>query len=161
VEPDAVATAYGAPAATSVVFGGHTGRNALYLAFDPTWKASGDVEAAFLLLDPSPGTAPDRGDVQLEVWTVGEPWTAERVAAGTRPSLEPPRASGILRPYPPGVVRIDVTDVARALARKERDDGIAVVAAGTGGEGVAVSAGTAGGAPRLELYLGRPSSHAW
>jgi len=138
------------------LFASRRGRTVLYLAFDPGWKSAGDVDLAFLLLEPAPGTNPVLSDVGLEVWTIGEPWNPRRIAAGDRPSLSPPVNPGLLRGTPPAVARIDVTPIVRALARREHDDGIAIVAGGGSSGGVAVLTGASGGAPRLELYV-RPS----
>jgi hypothetical protein len=127
-------------------------RSMLLLGFDPAWKTEGRVRAAFLLLEPSPGTEPD-DDVRLAVWTLESPFTQEGIARGGRPNLTSPHAEGVARSAPRGPVRIDVTDVVRALA-SQNDDGIAVIADGTRGRGITLLTGAGNGpGPRLDLYV--------
>ena len=124
---------------------------ALYLRFDDAWKRDRAVVRAFLLLEPAAYAEPNGEDLPLHVWTIQGPWTAQRIASGARPNLGSPHARGLLRTSPPGVARIDVTEVVRVLAERSEDYGVAVI---TGEDRSAlVRTGSSGGAPRLELYV--------
>lgn len=160
LEPSAVGVASGTgPSAATL--GGATS-SALYLRFDPSWKSEGAVSAAFLLLETMDGTSPSPRDVPLEVWLVGSPWSAERTRRGSRPALRGPRSTGYARTSPRAIVRIDVTRLARELARRRDDEGLAVTAPASDGPGVVLSTGTAGPPPRFELYLAEDrSGGAW
>ncbi len=152
------------PAPTVTLGSERARRSVLYLRFDDSWKSRSEISAAFLLLTPSAGVEPNPEDVPLEVWTVSTAWSPEAVARGALPGLKRPRAYGLARPSPRALVRVDVTDVARSLARTPDDDGVAVAARSAHGPGVTLLTGTAfGGAPRLEVYLEqpRPLRTAW
>ncbi len=146
----------GGERAATVLLGGRRS-SVLYLEFDSNWKPRGHVAAAFLLLEPSPDTMPASDDVALSVWTLGAPWSPERIAAGVRPPLLAPEARGFARAGPAMLARVDVTEIVRSLARRESDSGIAVTAR-AGGDEVALLTGLGGGAPpRLDVYLSDPN----
>jgi hypothetical protein len=132
----------------------------LYLRFAPSWKDGREVAGAFLLMSPDAGAPVNRAEVRIDVWTVGGPWSPARVAEGTRPSVGLPRAEGLAIPSPPGLVRIDVTRLARALAPRATDYGLAILAPSGRGPGLTVLTGASGSPPRLEVYLRRPRSRA-
>ena len=139
----------------AVAFGNRSGA-ALYLRFDTSWRTEGSVARAFLLLEPSPSTERAPDDLPLDVWTIQSPWTPMRIADGNRPNLGLPRARGLIRSSPPATARIDVTGLALAMGEGRIHEGIAVLGAASGDAEISVQIGSAGGAPRLELYL-RPS----
>jgi hypothetical protein len=149
----------------AVVLGSERKPNSeLLLRFGDDWKRSADVAAAFLLLAPSEDAPPNPADVPLQIWAVDGPWTPDAPIRESEVGLVLPRASGLARSGPASTIRIDVTELARAFARRKHDDGLAVLATSARGAGVAVSTGASGGAaPRLEIYLrsGGSVAGAW
>lgn len=150
LEPKAVAGTSGTETtAGNVDLGGEYA--ALYLRFDDGWKRDGALVRAFLLLEPSGEPDPGAEDREVTVWAVQGSWTPPRIAMGARPNLGAPHARGLLRTTPPSVARIDVTKLMLALAEKSEDHGLAVL--GEPGRAAPVRTGSAGGAPRLEIYV--------
>lgn len=140
----------------AVTFGsGADGAATLYLGFPPVWRGKKRVEAAFLVLEPMPGTAPTTEDVEVEVWRVGARWRPEEVSWLAQPERMLPKSSGIARSAPPIPLRIDVTELARYFADHEHSDfGIAVASGSGSGAGASFATGASGGrGPRLEVYL--------
>jgi hypothetical protein len=166
LEPSGVAVggSRGGAAPPSATLGGKGAPSeTLYLRFAPTWRSPAEIVGAFLVMASAPEAPPSKAETRLQVWAIGGPWSPERIAEGVRPSLELPRAEGVAIPSPPGLVRIDVTRLARALAARPGDHGIAVLAPEARGPGLTVLTGTTGNPPRLELYLrrARPRAGAW
>jgi hypothetical protein len=131
------------------------GTTTLYLRFDAVWHRARDIESAFLLLEPMPGTPPDGSDVPVEVWRVRERWSPAGLTRVVQPALGPPSAAGVARASPPQTLRIDVTAIIRHLAEHPTSDqGLALRASGGAGHGASFGTGAAGfGPPRLEVYL--------
>jgi hypothetical protein len=129
------------------------GPRALYLRFPPSFRGS-KVRAAFLLLDPRPGT-PAGPDVPLEVWRADGEWRPEQVTSRAQPGFALPVATAIGRSAPPSLVRVDVTEIVQFLAaHPELDHGLVVRATARGTLGIAFATGVAGGnAPRLDVYV--------
>jgi hypothetical protein len=146
------------PSGPAVTLGNALDRDAfVYARFGGGYKGRrSEIAAAFLLLTPSSGVEPTE-DVPLEVWTLGRAWSPESVSRGLRPPLAQPMARGLARSSPSSIVRVDVTNVVRALARAPSDDGMAIVADGAHGPGVTLMTAAAG-SPELEVYLGRTRS---
>jgi hypothetical protein len=139
----------------TVTFGGSAeGASALYLRFPPVWQRAKRIEAAFIVLDPMPGTLPSNDDVTVEAWRVRERWDASELTWLTQPSLVPPSSSGIARSSPPLPLRIDVTDIVSYLrAHGKSDFGIALKSGSGDHGGASFATGANGGrAPRLEVY---------
>lgn len=158
----AAASDGGMSSAPAVTLGSALDRDSfIYARFGAGYKRRSDITAAFLMLTLSTGVEPTE-DVPLEIWTLGRTWSAESISRGVRPPRSQPMARGFARSSPRSVVRIDVTNVVRALARTPGDDGIAIVADGAHGPGVTLMT-AAEGAPRLEVYLARTRSSegAW
>lgn len=140
---------------SSVAFGSERdGTTALYLRFPAVWHEARRIEAAFLVLDPMPGTLPARGDVEVEAWRVREPWLDDELSYLTQPELGPPHSSGIARSAPRSVLRIDVTQIVSYLRdHPESNHGIALKCRDSAGGGASYATGASGGrAPRLEVY---------
>jgi len=112
------------------------------------------IESAFLLLDPMPDTPVSARDVRVDAWRVEGPWSEQTLTWLRQPPLSRPHSRGIARSGPPAVLRIDVTELARAARTgTRRYFGIALRSSDTGAVGARFSTGIAGGhAPRLELY---------
>ncbi len=139
----------------AVVFGSRAeGAVGLYLDFEPAWQSVRHIDSAFLLLDPMPDTPVSVRDVRVDAWRVEGPWNAQTLTWLRQPPLGRPHSRGIARSGPPAVLRIDVTELARAMrAGTRRYYGIALRSRDTGAVGASFSTGIAGGqAPRLELY---------
>ncbi len=162
VEPErmAVVSAKSEPRAgeipPAVAFGSRAdGAIALYLAFPPVWRRAKHVEAAFLVLEPMPGTVPASDDVEVEAWRVQKSWEPDKLRYLAKPPLAPPMSAGIARSAPPSVLRIDVTDLVRYLKKHAANDhGLALVSGSDRGAGASFATGMAGGrAPRLEVYV--------
>jgi hypothetical protein len=137
----------------SVVLGSKTSDGTLYLQFAPLWRGR-RLRAAFLTLDPMPGTLAG-DDVPLEVFRLRGSWNSAPLVRGAESPLSLPRTRGIGR-WSPGVpVRIDVTAIVHYYRQNPRETpGFAVRAAHQVPPGLALATGFAGGAPpRLELYL--------
>lgn len=136
------------------------GERALYLRFgaSPSFR---DVVAAFLLLEPASGTAPN-DDVVVDVFCVDAPWSPDRIAAGAEPKLSRERARGLVRTSPRSVARIDLTALARRFETGHCTDGLAVVARGAERDRPLLSGDAGDGTPRLEVYARpRPTARAW
>jgi hypothetical protein len=139
----------------AVTFGGSAeGAAALYLVFPPVWRKAKHIEAAFVVLDPMPGTLPSNEDVTVEAWRVRERWDPSELSWIKQPGLTPPSSSGIARSSPPSPLRIDVTAIVSHLYSHGESDFGMVVKSGSGDAGGASFAtGASGGrAPRLEVY---------
>jgi hypothetical protein len=150
-----VVSEQGAAAPTAVVFGSETlGPETLYLQFPRAATRTRTLDAAFLLLEPMPGTAAADASIDVQVHRISEDWQPSAVTHIRRPKLGPPSSSGLARA---ATLRVDVTPLVRHLLEHPRQDhGMAVVSAGGHGHGVSFSTGfQAGLGPRLELYLRR------
>ena len=140
----------------AVTFGGGAeGAAALYLRFPPVWRGKQRVEAAFVVLEPMPGTAASSEDVEVEVWRVRVPWKSEDLSWLGQPERALPKSRGIARATPAAPLRIDVTELARYFAAHAQSDfGIALECGSGSGAGASYATGASGGrGPRLELYL--------
>lgn len=140
----------------TVVFGSRAeGSSVIYLGFPTVRSKRHRIASAFLLLEPMPDTPVSRQDVTVHAWRVGQRWSPNNVTWLQQPKLLPPTSRGIARASPPSELRIDVTELERFVAQRERNDwGIALEASGGNGFGVTYSTGVyAAPAPRLELYL--------
>jgi hypothetical protein len=139
----------------AITFGGSAGAAALYLDFPAEWLRARHIEAAFLILDPMPGTPRASKDVRVRAWRVAGDWDRSELTWLAQPQLAPPSAAGIARTAPPMPLRVDVTSIVRYLAEHRRDDhGIALKAGGGSAVGASFATGASGGnAPRLELYV--------
>jgi hypothetical protein len=137
----------------SVVLGSKTADGTLYLQFAPLWRGR-RLRAAFLMLDPMPGTLAG-DDVPLEVFRLRGSWDPAPLVRGAQSPLSLPRARGVGRASPGLPVRIDVTAIVHYYRQNPREkSGFAVRALHRAPPGLAVATGFAGGAPpRLELYL--------
>jgi hypothetical protein len=144
------------PLPSAVTFGSAAeGPSALYLKFSLAWHSFKEIDNAFLLLEPMPGTAPDIADVPVVAARVASPWKPEELGFWTQPKLAPPRARGIARSSPKTTLRVDVTEIARFLKQhRTSDHGIALKASRSATHGASYATGVSGGrAPRLELYV--------
>jgi len=131
------------------------GSAALYLRFEPRWRSARRVDAAFLLLDPMPGSLPSTTDVPIEAWRVGAEWDGASLTWLDKPALLPPQSQALARSTPPSRLRIDVTEIVRYLKEHPRSDrGLALKAPAMDAAGASFSSGSSGGeGPRLELYV--------
>lgn len=159
-EPQAMAVVsaahHAAALPTAVTFGGAGGDVALYLRFPPLWRGA-RVHAAFLLLEPMPGTLLSPADVPVDVWRVDGEWRPDTLAWLSQPRLAEPSSRGLARAAPPQTLRIDVTALVRYLAAHPGNDrGLVVRGRTARTPGASFATGTAGGrAPRLEVYVAR------
>jgi hypothetical protein len=156
----AVVSAKTAPRARTlpgvVTFGSDAdGATALYLEFPDSWRRARRIEAAFLVLEPMPGTAPAASDVDVELWRVRGHWTEKRLSWLDQPERVPPQSAGIARSTPPSPLRIDVTELCRFLhAHREAEVSFAIESGDGAGSGASFATGASGGrAPRLEVYV--------
>lgn len=138
----------------SVVTFGGTDSSTLLLAFPPIWRGARRIEAAFLLLEPMPGTFGSGADVPVHVWRVRGRWKPETLKPNQLPDFVPPASRGLARSSVDSPLRIDVTDLVTYLAtHPSADHGIAVRAGTSDGAGVSFATGSSGGkSPRLEVY---------
>ena len=132
-----------------------SGTVVLLFRFAATWKDDAEVSSAFVVLDPLEGSPPSAGAVSFEMARIVEPWQPSVVSWGRAPHLDVPIVAGQARPRPSAPIRVDVTPLVRAWARRDRaDHGIALLATGDDAFGAVVSTGVAQGTgPRLEVYL--------
>lgn len=140
----------------SIVFGSDTaGACALYLRFEPVWQRAREVDSAFVLLEPMPGTRASREDVPVRAFRVQESWDAEDISWLSQPRVGLPSSSAIARASPPSTLRIDVTPIVRyAKTRARIDHGLVLKAQSSTSHGASFSTGaTIGQTPRLELYV--------
>jgi hypothetical protein len=135
--------------------GAAAGSMVVLLRFSADWRDDADVASAFLVLDPVEGAPPAASEVTLEVARILEPWSSETASWGRQPRLSIPEVAGVARRRLLVPLRIDVTEMVRAWARRAPDDhGIALLAPGDDPVGVACSMGVSEGlGPRLEVYL--------
>lgn len=125
----------------------------LLLDFGDSWKDVADVDAAFLLLEPTPKTGVS-DDIEVHVWRINDPWDEARVRWATQPALGIPGTRGIARFSPPTDLRVDVTPLIRFLRDETVDHGLALVAKTNAAGGATYWTGVGGGrGPRLELYV--------
>ena len=139
----------------AIVFGGPSGRSALYLRFPAAWRARSPLLKGFIALSPSASAAIDTQHVTIEVWRVSSDWQASQLHDWSdKPQLALPYVRAELGAQSQGL-RINVTELLRfAEQHRDRDFGIALVARGGSGHGKSFNTGIAGGtAPRLEIYL--------
>jgi hypothetical protein len=139
----------------AVTFGAASGRSAIFLRFPPEWRARGVPLRAFLALEPRAGTAVEAELVRVEAWRVRSAWQPSALHTWSdKPELAPPYVSALASSSPARTLRLDVTELARFLARNpELDQGIALIASGGSGRGASFATGMSGGvAPRLEVY---------
>jgi len=140
----------------SIAFGSAVdGDTALYLRFEPVWRDAKSIEAAFLVLEPMPGTLPASTDVEVHAWRVRSRWEAGELTFVKQPEVAPPNSTGIARSSPPSVLRIDVTEIVSYLREHPHSDfGMALKSGDDAGGGASFATGTSGGrAPRLEVYV--------
>src|SRR6185436_17877799 len=141
---------------TAVAFGSSAdGPSALYLKFLPAWQSFSEIDSAFLLLEPMPGTAPDVEEIPVVAARIASAWQPDELGFMTEPKLLPPKARGLARSSPKATLRVDVTEIARFLKQHRTSDyGIALKASRSGAHGASYATGASGGrAPRLELYV--------
>jgi hypothetical protein len=139
-----------------VVFGSQPhGASTLYLNFSPEWRRYDQVDSAFVLLEPMPGTSPAREPTEVTAWRVRQAWTARDLGRITQPPLGAPTARALARSAPPQTLRIDITAIVRYWAAHPRSaHGLALRAAGGNAHGASFSTGFGEGiVPRLELYV--------
>ncbi len=141
----------------AVTFGSRAlGATALYLRFEPRWtEAGGEVDRAFLLLEPMAGGRSDTNDVLVDVWRIREPWSEKTVTWLDQPSVAPPTSTGIARSSPPSVLRIEVTEHVRYFRRhRHAARGLVVKARPATAHGATFATGVGGGSPpKLEIYM--------
>jgi hypothetical protein len=161
--PDAVAvlsssgpTASGEALPETLVLGRATsGSLSLLLHFAAPISQSGEVIAAFLVLDPV-AFAPSSGStVEMQIARILEPWRPETVSWGRQPHLDLPERAGAVVPSLRAPARIDVTHIVRAWAkRRPEEQGIAVLGGASDPIGATFSLGvTEGQGPRIEVYV--------
>ncbi len=132
-------------------------RQELYLGFDLTGAAGATLDTAFLLLRPSPGSAPLSEDIEVTVERLASPWSPRDVAAGFLPRVTNGSGRGLA--HASSVVRVDVTQLLQQqLAAPDRFWGLVVHSTQDSQRSFAASTGISGDAPRLELYLTTASS---
>lgn len=131
------------------------GTVALLLRFAATWRDDSDVLSAFVILDPVDSAPPAAQPAIFEAARILEPWQAAVVSWGRQPRLDLPKLAAVVRAIPGTPVRIDVTGLVRAWAKRDADDhGLALLVHGDDRLGSAFSMGITGGAgPRLEAYV--------
>jgi hypothetical protein len=136
----------------SVVLGAPGSGAALFLRFAPIWRGA-RIDAAFLILDPAPGTR-TREDIPLEVSRIHGSWETSDEPR-KRLSRALPSVRGIGRSFPETPIRIDVTTIIAYLAaHPDQDLGLAVAATREVPPGIAIATGLDGGSPpRLDVYL--------
>lgn len=123
----------------------------LFLDFDLEWESLGDVQSAFLLVYPAPGSADSR-PVHIRVDRLDSDWSASGVAKGSLPSL----AGGGARAIAAGdhLVRVDVSHLLHGrLSHPTEFRGFSVSADEDASGGFVASTGVNGRSPRLELYV--------
>jgi hypothetical protein len=165
ITPDAIAyvtsAGEGGPGArlAAISLGASVGASGRILVKFPKGDWSKDsVAKAYLVLDRAEGAAAGPGDVKLRAQKIVEPWSAKGEAGVTWAS--PPGsvsiASAEARVAPRGTapIRIDVTEFAVELAKKDgRPWGLRVEGDGDG-YGVPIATGFGAGiGPRLEVFL--------
>ncbi|HEY6728212.1 MAG TPA: DNRLRE domain-containing protein [Polyangiaceae bacterium] len=130
-----------------------TGTLELLLKFEPTWRAGGRIEQAFLLLDPLPQARSAAAQVAVDVWRIEHAWSRADVTWMSQPALGYPKANGIASSNG-APLRIEVTQLVNYLREHpEHDYGVALRAAAVHDTGVPYATGVAGGsAPRIEVY---------
>lgn len=135
----------------TVTFGGPTAHDEqLLVRFPQAWSPL-QVDAAFLLLEPAMDAAPTSADVAVEVALAGAEWDPGAVRRA--PPRRAPSSRGWARTRPPSVLRVDVTELVRALAEQPKSDrGMIVRAEGEALRGATYLTGSSGGAPRLDVY---------
>jgi hypothetical protein len=138
----------------AVTFGAErSGSLELLLRFEPVWRDSGNIEQAFLLLEPLPHGAASAASVDVEVFRIDQSWSKASVTWLDQPALAHPKAKGIANSNG-SPLRVEVTRLVKYLRQHPRQDhGIALRAAAGGAAGVSYATGVAGGnAPRIEIY---------
>ncbi|MCC6217268.1 MAG: hypothetical protein IT376_20590 [Polyangiaceae bacterium] len=129
-------------------------REALLLGFGGELRRDGELEAAFLVLEPVEGE-PSAEDVPVRVSRVLERWRPGEVGGRRAPAAGEPSARGVARTRPALPLRVDVT----AIVRRWRADphgaaGVVVRADAESPDGATYALGSGRGrAPYLELYL--------
>lgn len=120
----------------------------------------GEIESAFLLLDPVEGAPPSATVTEISVSPVLEPWGP--AGDGARlPRVGAPEARALLSFSPPRAFRVDVTALVKAWSRGTSGQrGLALHAPRGSGLGARFGWADAGGTgPRLDVYL-RPAPEA-
>ena len=145
----------------TITFGGPAPSDEQLLVRFPRSWAAGDVDAAFLLLEPATSADPTGADVQLQVALAGTAWSAGTLDHA--PPARAPKSAGLARTRPPSPLRLDVTAQLKALQGLERaDHGLLVRSDGLAGgslphslpdHGATYSTGTDGELPRLDVYF--------
>ena len=144
--------------ASAVVFGSRSvGASALYLRFRPPPIGPGNLERAFLVLEPMPGAQPTTADVSLAVWRIAGSWTATDLTWMNQPPATHPGTVAIARTGPPQMLRVDVTELVRHFRSHPRENrGVVLKADGGTAFGAAYCTGLGVGTPpALELYYRR------
>lgn len=143
---DASITAFGANASGDVV---------VLLDFDGDVGNGVDVEGAFLVIDPEPGSPGPTASVQIDVAAVLSAWEPASVSWGRTPRLGLPLGAARVPTARRASIRIDVTE---AVAKSRSvGHGFALLASGSdpvGARLVTMARSTSG--PKLELYLKGP-----
>jgi hypothetical protein len=139
--------------APNIRLGSSLGPSLVLLKFAPIWQRTGEIDGAFLLLEPASNGSQLAGDLPIEVWRITEDWVSDEVSWLKRPTLSYPfsRAVGRSGRSP---VRVDVTEHIRSFAEHPRAAfGLAIRCEAKSGGGISYSTGFGGGAPpRLEVY---------
>jgi hypothetical protein len=136
----------------TVTLGGPAGHSEALLLRFPHPGSELDIDAAFLLLEPSLDAEPSADDVAIEVALVGGGWSSGIL--GDAPSSHGSVSTGLGRTRPPASLRIDVTTQLRELAQQPRtEQGWLVRATRPSQRGAIYSTGMDGVAPRLDIYF--------
>jgi hypothetical protein len=124
----------------------------LLLRFSVPLPREAKVVEAYVLLERSDAVDPDTSPVTLHAERIVDPWDGRSVSWARSPRVEDARSPSTRVP-PTGrtMVRVDVRALAQGWrAHDPRDQGVAIVADGRSGTGVAFAfapTGLAGGAP--------------
>ncbi len=157
------------------------GRVVVLLQFDARFRDGAVVESAFLLIDPVDGAPPAGSAASIDVSRVLDPWDPATVSWGRQPRLAVAEIAGVsaAKPAPPrrlgpaatvgqpaggaaaaslaaarAPLRVDVTELVRALPRGRGDHGFALTATGDDAFGTTLTTGLGRGRPpRLEVFL--------
>jgi hypothetical protein len=117
----------------------------------------GEIESAFLLLEPVEGAPPSGAVTELSISPVLEAWTPPGDASPRLPRVGAPEARALLSFSPPRPFRVDVTGLVRSWGRGGGARGLALHAPRGSGLGARFGWADAGGTgPRLDVYL-RPA----